>query len=45
MNPNSAKGKVTDKQWLSIVAPAGMDGIQSKELFSTTAGPMCYVYQ
>jgi tyrosinase len=45
LNPNSAKGKVTDKQWLSIAAPKGMDGMVSKEMFSTTAGPFCYVYQ
>jgi tyrosinase len=44
-DPNSAKGKVTDKQWLSVVAPKGMDGMESRELFSTTAGPFCYVYQ
>lgn len=44
MNPNSAKGKATDPQWLSIVAPPGMDGLQSNQLFSTTAGPFCYVY-
>ncbi|KAH8723221.1 hypothetical protein GQ44DRAFT_761239 [Phaeosphaeriaceae sp. PMI808] len=46
MNPDSsAKGKITDPQWLNVAAPAGMDGIQSKEFFSTTAGPLCYVYQ
>lgn len=45
MNPNSAKGKPTDLQWLDVVAPKGMNGIASKELFSTTAGPFCYIYE
>jgi tyrosinase len=45
LNPNSAKGKITDLQWLNVVAPSGKDGIASKEFFSTTAGPLCYVYQ
>ncbi|KAF2277857.1 Di-copper centre-containing protein [Westerdykella ornata] len=45
MNPNSARGKPTDKQWLDVTAPAGKDGIPSNQLFSTTAGPFCYVYQ
>lgn len=45
MNPNSAKGKATDPQWISVLAPAGKDGIPSNQLFSTTAGPFCYVYQ
>jgi tyrosinase len=45
MNPNSARGKATDAQWLDVVAPVGMDGIASNQLFSTTAGPFCYVYQ
>lgn len=45
MEPNGPRGKNTDPQWLSIAAPPGMDGIQSKEMFSTTAGPWCYVYQ
>jgi tyrosinase len=44
MQPNSAKGKVTDKQWLSVVAPAGMDGVASSQIFSTVGGPFCYVY-
>ena len=45
MNPNSPKGKVTDPQWLDVVTPAGTLGIKSNELFSTTAGPFCYLYQ
>ena len=45
MNPNSAKGKPTDPQWLDVVTPAGTAGIQSNQLFSTTAGPFCYLYQ
>ncbi|KAJ4292570.1 hypothetical protein N0V90_009233 [Kalmusia sp. IMI 367209] len=45
MNPNSAKGKPTDKQWLDVLAPKGQDGLPSNQLFSTTAGPFCYVYQ
>ncbi|PVI06676.1 Di-copper centre-containing protein [Periconia macrospinosa] len=45
LNPYSAKGKVTDKQWLSVVAPTGQDGLPSNQLFSTIAGPFCYVYQ
>jgi tyrosinase len=45
LDMNSPKGKSTDKQWLSVVAPKGMDGIAAKELFSTTAGPFCYIYQ
>ncbi|CAI6339633.1 unnamed protein product [Periconia digitata] len=44
-NPNSARGKATDKQWLDVVAPTGQDGIASNQLFSTTAGPFCYIYQ
>jgi tyrosinase len=45
MNPGgSARGKATDKQWLDILAPAGKDGIPSNQLFSTTGGPLCYVY-
>lgn len=44
MNPASAKGKPADKQWLDVVAPKGMNGLASSELFSTTAGPFCYVY-
>ncbi|KAF2751521.1 Di-copper centre-containing protein [Sporormia fimetaria CBS 119925] len=45
MNPNSARGKPTDAQWLSVVAPSGQEGIPSNQLFSTVAGPFCYVYQ
>ncbi|KAF2731581.1 Di-copper centre-containing protein [Polyplosphaeria fusca] len=45
MNPNSARGKATDPQWLDVVTPAGTEGIQSNQLFSTTAGPFCYLYQ
>ncbi|ORY12393.1 hypothetical protein BCR34DRAFT_299575 [Clohesyomyces aquaticus] len=45
MNPNSAKGKPTDPQWLSVVAPTGTDGLPSNQFFSTTAGPFCYIYQ
>ncbi|KAF2868693.1 hypothetical protein BDV95DRAFT_525712 [Massariosphaeria phaeospora] len=45
MNPNSARGKPTDAQWLDVVAPAGTNGIASNKLFSTTSGPFCYVYQ
>jgi tyrosinase len=44
MNPNSARGRITDKQWLSVVAPPGMEGLASSELVSTLAGPFCYVY-
>jgi tyrosinase len=44
MSPSSAKGKPTDKQWLDVLAPAGQDGLASNQLFSTTAGPFCYVY-
>jgi tyrosinase len=44
MNPNSAKGKPTDEQELNVVAPAGMNHLRSSEFFSTTAGPLCYVY-
>lgn len=44
MNPNSAPGHITDPQWLNVVAPAGLDGTQSTQLVSTTAGPFCYVY-
>ncbi|KAK7186377.1 Di-copper centre-containing protein [Paraphaeosphaeria sporulosa] len=44
MNPSSAKGKPTDKQWLDVLAPTGQDGIPSNQLFSTTAGPFCYIY-
>jgi tyrosinase len=44
MNPNGAKGKPTDKQWLDVLAPKGMDGVPSNQLFSTVAGPFCYVY-
>lgn len=44
MNPNSARGKATDAQWLDVVAPQGKNGIPSNQLFSTTAGPLCYVY-
>ncbi|KAF2259567.1 Di-copper centre-containing protein [Lojkania enalia] len=45
MNPNSARGKPTDPQWLDVVAPAGTNGMAANQLFSTTAGPFCYVYQ
>ncbi|KAF2017739.1 Di-copper centre-containing protein [Aaosphaeria arxii CBS 175.79] len=45
MNPNSAKGKPTDAQWLDVVAPTGKNGIASNQMFSTTAGPFCYVYE
>ena len=45
MNPNGPKGKSTDPQWLNVVAPPGMEGLLAKEMFSTTAGPFCYVYQ
>jgi len=45
MSLNSPKGKVTDRQWLSVVAPEGKEGIMSKEMFSTVSGPFCYVYQ
>jgi len=45
MNPTgSARGKATDKQWLDVLVPAGKDGIPSNQLFSTTGGPLCYVY-
>ncbi|KAL6706425.1 hypothetical protein ACN47E_005531 [Coniothyrium glycines] len=44
LNPNSARGKPTDLQWLDVAAPRGMDGIPSNQFFSTTAGPLCYVY-
>ncbi|KAF2030512.1 Di-copper centre-containing protein [Setomelanomma holmii] len=45
MEPNSAKRKPTDIQWLDVVAPPGENGMASKEFFSTTAAPFCYVYQ
>lgn len=44
-NPNSARGKPTDAQWLDVTAPSGKNGIPSNQLFSTTAGPFCYLYQ
>ncbi|KAF2713594.1 Di-copper centre-containing protein [Pleomassaria siparia CBS 279.74] len=44
-NPNSPKGKPTDPQWLDVVTPVGTAGIQSNQLFSTTAGPFCYLYE
>lgn len=43
-NPNSARGKPTDLQWMDVVAPAGKNGLPSSQFFSTTAGPLCYVY-
>ncbi|KAH7138557.1 hypothetical protein B0J11DRAFT_19132 [Dendryphion nanum] len=45
MNQNSARGKATDAQWLDVVAPAGKNGLPSNQLFSTTSGPFCYLYQ
>lgn len=45
MNPSSARGQPTDPQWLSVTAPDGTDGIASNQLFSTTAGPFCYLYK
>ncbi|KAF2112089.1 hypothetical protein BDV96DRAFT_614416 [Lophiotrema nucula] len=45
MNPNSARGKATDPQWLDVVTPPGTAGTQSNQLFSTTSGPFCYLYQ
>jgi tyrosinase len=44
MNPNSARGKSTDEQELNVLAPPGMNHLKSSEFFSTTAGPLCYVY-
>ncbi|KAF1851600.1 Di-copper centre-containing protein [Cucurbitaria berberidis CBS 394.84] len=44
MNPNSARGKSSDLQWLDVVAPTGQNGMASTQFFSTTAGPLCYVY-
>jgi tyrosinase len=44
-DPNgSPRGKPTDAQFLGVAAPLGMDGLRSEEMFSTTAGPFCYVY-
>ncbi|PSN66641.1 Di-copper centre-containing protein [Corynespora cassiicola Philippines] len=45
MNPNSARGKPTDIQNLDVVAPVGKNNLPSNQLFSTTSGPFCYVYQ
>ncbi|KAF2189202.1 Di-copper centre-containing protein [Zopfia rhizophila CBS 207.26] len=45
MQPNSAKGKPTDIQLLNVLAPTGHKEVPSNQLFSTTAGPLCYVYQ
>jgi tyrosinase len=42
--PNSPRGKPTDEQELNVVAPPGQNHIASKEFFSTTTGPLCYVY-
>ncbi|KAF1998609.1 Di-copper centre-containing protein [Amniculicola lignicola CBS 123094] len=44
-NPNSARGKPTDPQWLDVAAPTGKNGIPSNQMFSTTSGPFCYLYQ
>ncbi|KAH5115175.1 hypothetical protein JI435_441320 [Parastagonospora nodorum SN15] len=45
IDPNSAKGKPEDPQWLNVVAPAGMEELAAREMFSTTSGPFCYVYE
>jgi tyrosinase len=42
--PNSPKGKPTDEQELGVVAPPGKNHLASNQFFSTTAGPLCYVY-
>jgi tyrosinase len=44
MVPNSPKGAPTDQQELNVVAPSGMNHLASNQFFSTTAGPLCYVY-
>ncbi|EDU47723.1 conserved hypothetical protein [Pyrenophora tritici-repentis Pt-1C-BFP] len=41
---NSRRGTPEDEQELSVVAPAGKDFMKSRDLFSTTAGPFCYLY-
>ena len=43
-DPNSRRGKPDDEQELDVVAPGGMNHLASRDLFSTTAGPFCYVY-
>jgi tyrosinase len=44
LDPDSPPGKITDPQWVNIVAPEGWEGTPSTGLISTTAGPFCYVY-
>ena len=43
-DPNSRRGTPGDEQELDVVAPVGVNHLTSKALFSTTAGPFCYVY-
>ncbi|KAE8833967.1 hypothetical protein HRS9122_08047 [Pyrenophora teres f. teres] len=43
-DPNSRKGTPEDEQELGVVAPEGMNNLKANDLFSTTAGPFCYVY-
>jgi tyrosinase len=45
MQPSSPRGKITDIQELSVVAPKGFGGIASTQLVSTLGGPFCYIYQ
>ncbi|KAF1830299.1 Di-copper centre-containing protein [Decorospora gaudefroyi] len=42
--PDGPRGKPEDEQELDVVAPEGMNHLPSKDLFSTTSGPFCYVY-
>jgi tyrosinase len=42
--PNSPRGKSTDEQELNVAAPPGKNHLESNQFFSTTAGPLCYVY-
>lgn len=44
MVPNSKAANINDVQILSDTAPAGFVGLTSRSLVSTTAGPLCYVY-
>ena len=42
--PNSPRGKSTDEQELNVAAPPAKNHLESNQFFSTTAGPLCYVY-
>ncbi|USP79155.1 Di-copper centre-containing protein [Curvularia clavata] len=44
MLPDSPRGSPDDKQEMGVAAPESMNHLASRDLFSTTGGPLCYVY-